>query len=90
MVRYSEETMKKFEEAINLLEEILGDRGVPRNIKSRIEESIKELKEEKESDEVKVSTLVSILDESSSDPNISLYARTKMWDIVSRLEKLNR
>ena len=82
--------MKKFEEAINLLEEILGDRGVPRNIKSRIEESIKELKEEKESDEVKVSTLVSILDESSSDPNISLYARTKMWDIVSRLEKLNR
>jgi len=90
VVRYSEETMKKFEEAINLLEEILGDRGVPRNIKSRIEESIKELKEEKESDEVKVSTLVSILDESSSDPNISLYARTKMWDIVSRLEKLNR
>ncbi len=82
--------MNKFEKAVSLLEEILNDRGVPRNIKNLIEETINNLKEEKETEKVKISTLVSVLDEASNDPNISLYARTKMWNIVSKLETLNR
>ena len=68
--------MNKFESAVSLLEEVLEDRGVPRNIKSKIEGSIKELKADKESEGVKVSTLVSVLDDASNDPNISLSART--------------
>jgi uncharacterized protein (UPF0147 family) len=82
--------MGKLEKAISLLEEILNDRGVPRNIKNSIEETLEGIKGEDESEEVKISTLVSVLDESSNDPNISLSARTKIWDIVSKLEDLNR
>jgi len=82
--------MGKLEKAISLLEEILNDRGVPRNIKNSIEETLESIKGEDESDEVKISTLVSVLDESSNDPNISLSARTKIWDVVSKLEDLNR
>jgi uncharacterized protein (UPF0147 family) len=82
--------MGKLQRAISLLEEILNDRGVPRNIKNSIEETIESMKGDDESDEVKISTLVSVLDESSNDPNISLSARTKIWDIVSKLEDLNR
>ncbi|NIP40918.1 MAG: hypothetical protein GTN39_05365 [Candidatus Aenigmarchaeota archaeon] len=82
--------MGKLDKAISLLEEILNDRGVPRNIKNSIEEAIQEMKAEEESENVKISTLVSVLDEASNDPNISLYARTKIWDVVSKLEDLNR
>lgn len=82
--------MGKIEKAIELLEDIMNDRGVPRNVKSSIEESINSMKEEEESENVKISTLINVLDESSNDPNISLYARTKIWDVVSKLEELNK
>lgn len=82
--------MGKIEKALELLEDIMRDRGVPRNVKSSIEESINSLKGEKESESVRISTVISVLDESSNDPNISLYARTKIWDVVSKLEELNK
>lgn len=83
--------MGKVERAIELLEDIMNDRGVPRNVKYSIEESIKGMKgEEKETDDVRISTVISILDDASNDPNISLYARTKIWDVVSKLEELNK
>ncbi len=80
----------KVKEATELLDSILNDRGVPRNIKSSIEESMGTLNDPNESENVKLSTVISILDEASNDPNISVYARTKMWDVVSRLEELNK
>jgi uncharacterized protein (UPF0147 family) len=82
--------MGRVEKALELLEDIMRDRGVPRNVKSSIEESINSLKKEKETDNVKISTVISVLDEASNDPNISLYARTKIWDVVSKLEELNK
>ncbi len=82
--------MSKINEAMSLLEEILNDRGVPKNIKGFIEKSINEMKNSNESDEVKLSSLVSVLDESTDDPNLSLYARTKIWNVVSKLEELNK
>jgi uncharacterized protein (UPF0147 family) len=82
--------MTKLEEAVRLLEEILNDRGVPRNIKSSIELSIDDLKKSNEPDGVKIATVISVLDDASNDPNISLYARTKVWDVVSKLEELNK
>ena len=82
--------MGKIERALELLEDIMRDRGVPRNVKSSIEKSINSLKGEKESENVRISTVIGVLDESSNDPNISLYARTKIWDVVSKLEELNK
>lgn len=83
-------SMGSIEKAIELLEDIMNDRGVPRNVKSSLEASIKSLKTDKESDSVKISTLVSILDDASNDTNISFYARTKIWDVVSKLEELSK
>jgi uncharacterized protein (UPF0147 family) len=82
--------MGKVDKAIELLEDIMNDRGVPRNIKTCIVESIRSIKSENESDMVKISTLISMLDEASSDPNLSFYARTKIWDVVSKLEELSK
>ena len=82
--------MGKIDRAIELLEEIIKDRGVPRNIKTSIEDSIKAIRTEQESDGVKISTMISMLDDASNDPNVSLYARTKIWDVVSKLEELSK
>ncbi|HDD46137.1 MAG TPA: hypothetical protein ENG42_01560 [Candidatus Aenigmarchaeota archaeon] len=80
--------MTKVEKALALLEDILHDRGVPRNIRSLIENCIEILKNENEPEDVRINTIVSMLDEASSDPNISAYARTKIWSYVSKLEEL--
>jgi hypothetical protein len=82
--------MDKIKQALDLLEDIMKDRGVPRNVKNSIEESMESLKDSNESENVRISTVISVLDEASNDPNLSLYARTKIWDVVSKLEGLNK
>jgi uncharacterized protein len=75
-----------FEQIIPLLEQITEDRTVPRNIKDKITESVKELKDEEHSASIRVNTVVSVLDEISNDPNIPMYTRTQIWNVVSALE----
>lgn len=82
--------MGKIDKAIELLEDVLKDRGVPRNVKTTIEESIRGIKGNRESDSIRISTMINMLDEASNDPNLSLYARTKIWDVVSKLEELSK
>lgn len=79
----------KLKKAEELLLEASKDKGIPRNVKNSIEECIKILHESKESEKVKLSTIISILDEISGDPNIPLYGRTKIWNLVSKLEEIN-
>jgi uncharacterized protein (UPF0147 family) len=69
----------------DLLSEIMEDRGVPRNIKSSIEESISIIGGN-DTEEEKIASIISILDEASTDPNISLHTRTRIWNTVSVLE----
>ncbi len=72
-----------------LLDEINEDRSVPKNIRN----SLIEVKHHLNSDSdmaIKVNSAVSILDEISNDPNIPVYARTQIWNIVSMLEILDK
>jgi len=68
-----------------LIQEILSDRGVPRNIKNSLEESVGILGT-KASDNEKLSQIISILDEAANDPNMSMAARTLIWNTVSMIE----
>ena len=70
---------------MGLLQQIVIDRGVPRNVKTSIEESIKLLESGCPESE-KYSSLISLLDDASNDPNISIPARTNIWNLVSILE----
>jgi len=76
------------EEIISLLEEVMNDRGVPRNIKGSLEESICILKGCGPEEE-KLAHVTSILDDASTDPNVSAHTRTRIWNVVSILEGLN-
>ncbi len=76
-----------FDKIIELLNQIVEDRTVPKNIRKKCEECIQILNSEGETS-VKVNAVVSILDEVTNDPNIPMYTRTQVWNIVSILESM--
>lgn len=71
---------------ILLIDELLEDKSVPKNVRARIEEIKTNLKDAKKDPGVKIGTSISIMDEVSNDPNLPIYARTMIWNIVSKME----
>jgi len=61
---------------------------VPNNVRSSLQEAIGILQNTGVNNQEKVSCVISILDESSGDPNLSPYARTRMWNLISSLEAM--
>jgi hypothetical protein len=72
-----------------LMDEIAEDRTVPRNIRTMLQQAKADLNDEKNDWPVRINAAISILDEVSNDPNIPIYARTQIWNIVSLLEVIN-
>lgn len=70
---------------VELLEEI-NRQGVPKNIRDKIDESIKTIQEMKSTRE-RISLITSLLDDVANDPNISFPARTYIWNVISTLEE---
>ncbi len=79
--------MESLEQATKLLEQIVSDRTVPRNIRTAAENVIQSLRSGADTMEIRLSSAIYALDEVSNDPNIPMYARTLVWNIVSLLEK---
>lgn len=75
-----------FEDIIPLLKQIAEDRTVPRNIREKVEASIAALQNDREDIKMRINSAVSNLDEVSNDPNIPMYTRTQVWNIVTALE----
>jgi len=80
----AEEQISSIMEAIS---ELLSDSTVPRNVKVKLENVIKALKEEGDIS-LKINRVLNDLDEITSDVNLQPYTRTQLWNIVSMLEKV--
>jgi len=79
-----------FENIITIIQQVANDRSVPRNIRTKCEESVKILQNNKEDLAIRVNTVISSMDEVSNDPNIPTYTRTQIWNIVSLLESMQK
>ena len=75
-----------FEDISELIKQVSEDKTVPRNIREKCLEAITILKDEKNPVDIRINTVISYLDEMSNDPNIPMYTRTQIWNIVSLLE----
>lgn len=75
-----------FENIIPLIQQVANDRTVPRNIRTKCEECIKILQDESQGLDIRINSVISTLDEISNDPNIPMYSRTQIWNVVSLLE----
>jgi uncharacterized protein (UPF0147 family) len=84
MVEVANEDLK---EVAEMLGRIIGDRTVPRNIRNAAESAINALNGDG-ARELKISTAVQTLDYIINDPNMPMYTRTQIWNIVSMLEQL--
>jgi uncharacterized protein (UPF0147 family) len=72
---------------LEILDRIINDRTVPKNIREAVEKA-KNALNSKEEEELKINTAIVTLDEISNDPNMPLYTRTQIWNAVSLLEQM--
>ncbi|WJI09521.1 UPF0147 family protein [Methanobacterium sp. CWC-01] len=81
-------TTEAFERCNQILQHIMEDTSVPRNIRRAAEESRDLLAADDDEPSIRASTVISILDEISNDPNIPIHARTLIWEVLSELESI--
>lgn len=82
--------MEELKQVAAILEQIINDRTVPKNIRKAAEDSKTALNSDKDPLELRISTAIHILDEIINDPNMPMYTRTQIWNAVSLLEEKRR
>ena len=75
------------ENIIEALRELEEDSSVPRNIKNKINETIRFLEQEGE-DSIKISRALSELEQVTEDANMEPYTRMQLLNVVSLLESV--
>ncbi len=71
---------------IQMLQAIMEDSTIPRNIRRVADETKKILMDESKGLGLRAATAISMIDEVSNDPNMPVHARTRIWELVSQLE----
>lgn len=84
----TDEEKQAFENVEYLLNGMINDRSVPRNIKRVAQRGIDELHREDETPGVLASNVMYMVDDLAQDANIPFHARTTVYRIISILEKV--
>jgi len=71
-------------EMIQMMEEILSDRAVPRNIRAKVEEAIFKVKQ---NNATSMSEAIYLLDDIANDVNMPDHTRTDIWHLISLIEE---
>lgn len=74
--------------AIEMLDQMLSDASVPRNIRKGAENMKNILLNEKDDIKTRAGSALYILEELTSDRNLPMHARTTLWNLASELERL--
>lgn len=78
---------QKIRATMELMDSIMDDTTVPRNIRKTIEDAKMKIGSEKELD-VNVSTAIYLMQDISNDINMPAHTRTEIWQIISELEAI--
>jgi len=88
MTKSKEAVRQQCDEIIQALTNLKEDDGVPRNVRSKIDIIISDLKDTSDLS-MKIGKSLHNLDEISEDLNLPSFIRTQIWNVSSMLEKLN-
>lgn len=80
--------MKEIKEITKMLEQVEADPTVPKNVRKACKLAIESLNDNNKELAIKLNSAVSLLDAVADDPNMPVYARTKIWATISKLEKM--
>jgi len=81
-----EEYMQKFNQAMAILNRVAEDNTTPRNIRRTAKQASDLLIDESLSLAARAANAIDLLDEISQDPNMPMYTRTRLWNVISVLE----
>lgn len=79
---------EKIEECNQVLNRIINDNSIPKNIRRAAKNAKEELLDEEVDLTIRATNAISELNDVNDDPNIPIHARTKIWDAISLLEEL--
>ena len=79
--------MVELDGILDVLNELVDDSAVPKNVKTKIKSTIDALSEDVDLS-IRVNKALHILDDISDDANLQSYTRTQIWNVVSLLENL--
>ncbi|MBN1940707.1 MAG: UPF0147 family protein [Candidatus Diapherotrites archaeon] len=83
----TEDIKKETKELVSLMQEVVEDRSVPRNIRSVVEAAMKAIQETKEA-AASLSNAIYMMDDISNDINMPSHTRTDIWEIISKIEAI--
>jgi uncharacterized protein (UPF0147 family) len=86
MSKKVEEYMQKVNQAMAILNRVAEDNTTPRNIRRTAKQASDILLDESLSLAARAANAIDLLDEISQDPNMPMYTRTRLWNVISVLE----
>ncbi|MCX6685230.1 MAG: UPF0147 family protein [Methanoregula sp.] len=79
---------KTIENCVLMLQHIMEDNTIPRNIRRVADETRQLLTNDSKELGLRAAEAISKIDEISNDPNMPVHARTRIWELVSQLETI--
>jgi uncharacterized protein (UPF0147 family) len=86
MSKKHQEYMKKLDQAMGILTRVAEDNTTPRNIRRTAKQASDMLLDESLSLAARAANAIDVLDQISQDPNMPMYTRTRIWNVISVLE----
>ena len=83
-----EQNLEFLNNATSTLNQIATNPSTPKNIRKNIADIVEELKSDEYSISVRAANTISLLDDTTQDPNLPSYVRTSLWQAVSTLESI--
>lgn len=74
---------------ITLLDDLIGDQSIPRNLRRSVNGAKERLMNKKESLDLRIAGAIFILEELVNDPNLPIHARSSIFTIIGKLEALS-
>ncbi len=75
------------DDIVELMDDVLIDSGVPRNIRNVVQEAKEKILNKEEDLKVSCSAAIYLLEDISNDINMPPHTRTEIWTIISELER---
>ncbi len=86
MSKKQEEYVQKTSQAMSILNRVSEDNTTPRNIRRTAKQASDLLLDESTSLAARAANAIDLLDQISQDPNMPMYTRTRIWNVISVLE----
>ena len=86
MSKKQEEYIQKTNQVMSILNRVSEDNTTPRNIRRTAKQASDLMLDESTSLAARAANAIDLLDQISQDPNMPMYTRTRIWNVISVLE----